>query len=63
MKRIILPGVDYWVEFAQTRFKVRVVEQPPELPNWWRCSVDGGQEIILPESALREATDNGQNGP
>jgi hypothetical protein len=63
MQRALLPGVVYWVEFARTRFKVRVVEQPAELLGWWRCSVDNdGEEIILPEAAFREAAVDGQSG-
>jgi hypothetical protein len=50
----VQPGDWYLVEIERTWFRVKSVEQPPELPGWWICETASGERLALPETSLQE---------
>jgi hypothetical protein len=56
-KRPVTCGQTYTVEVENTRFEVRVVRQPDDLPGWWFCETESGQPFILPEQAFLAVAD------
>lgn len=50
--RSVVAGATYTVQVENTHFRVRVVRQPDDLPGWWFCETDAGEQFILPADAF-----------
>lgn len=54
----IQAGSTYWVQIDGTRLKLCAVERADQIPGWWCCRAQLGTEIMAPESAFQESTND-----
>lgn len=56
--RSVQAGNVYAVEIERNSFRVRALHEAPAMPGWWLCEGEFDREqVVLPESSLREPAD------
>lgn len=56
----IVPGREYFIEYAGGSFRVRVMKQSTLTPGWWTCEpITEGAPEMVPSAAFVRFADEG----